>query len=132
MNLLTCVLRSRTMTIDDLSEAIRRSWAADTSDDPDEWTPENPSRGQCAVTALVVRDYLGGEVLIAPVLRDGEPIEAHAWNVLPDGQVVDLTADQFGAEITLGEPVDRIPVVDNTGVDRHRLLAERVDALLRR
>ncbi len=120
------------MTVDDLSRVIRRSWAADTSDDPDEWSPENPSRGQCAVTAMVVRDHLGGEIVIAPVLRDGEPVEAHAWNVLSDGQVIDLTADQFGDEFELGEPVDRVPVVDNTGIDRHQLLADRVGVLLRR
>lgn len=114
------------MTIDQLNNAIRPSWAADTSDDPDTWSASNPARGQCAVTAMVVRDYFGGSLLIAPVLRDGKPVEMHCWNVLPGGAHLDLTADQFDYEFELGDPVDREPVVDHTGVNRHQLLADRV------
>lgn len=99
---------------------------ADTSDDPNEWSASNPSRGQCAVTAKVVQEYLGGTLLIAPVLKNGEPVEAHCWNVLPDGAHLDLTADQFGGPFELGDAVEREPVVDHTGVNRHHLLAERV------
>ena len=109
-----------------LEATIRASWSAETSDDPDEWSPANPSRGQCAVTAKVVQDYLGGTLLIAPVLKNGEPVEAHCWNVLPDGEHLDLTTDQFGGAFDLGEPVDREPVVDHTGVNRHLLLADTV------
>jgi hypothetical protein len=109
-----------------LEEALRACWAADTSDDPDAWTPSNPARGQCAVTARVVQDHLGGTLLVAPVLRDGEPVEMHCWNVLPNGEHLDLTSDQFDYPYELGSPVDREPVVNHTGVDRHRLLATRV------
>ncbi|WP_423982772.1 YunG family protein [Ilumatobacter sp.] len=83
-------------------------------------------RGQCAVTAKVVQDYLGGTLLIAPVLKNGEPVAAHCWNVLPDGAHVALTADQFGGPFELGDAVERERVVDHTGVNRHHLLAERV------
>ncbi len=52
-----------------LEQAIRESWSLDTAEEEDEgWTPENPSRGQCDVTTLVVHDLL-----------DGERIEAHMW-----------------------------------------------------
>ncbi len=116
------------MSIDraDLEIAIRASCAADTSGDPTQWSSSNPARGQCAVTARVVQDYLGGTLLIAPVLRDGTPVEAHCWNVLPSGEHLDLTADQFVFDYELGSPVDREPVVDHTGVDRHQLLASRL------
>ena len=54
------------------------------------WTPANPSRGQCAVTALVVHDLLGGLLLEAEVHHaDGSPQGFHYWNRLA-GLDVDL------------------------------------------
>ena len=97
---------------------------------PAPWTPENPSMGQCAVTSLAVRDYLGGDVRLAWVLRDGEQVDMHCWNELADGTFLDFTADQFGYEYELGEPLDLQPIVDETGVDRHALLAGRIAAEL--
>jgi N-acetylglutamate synthase-like GNAT family acetyltransferase len=64
----------------DIELAIRESWSSETSDDPDEWSADNPARGQCGVTALLVRELLGGEILVANVVRDGERLERHAWN----------------------------------------------------
>jgi len=72
-----------------LAEAIRQSWGDDTSIDPD-WAGSCPSRGQCAVTALVVQDYLGGDLLRATV--DGT---SHYWNRLTNGETVDLSREQF-------------------------------------
>jgi hypothetical protein len=53
----------------EIEQVIRSSWPADTCDpvDRDNRSPENPSRGQCAATALVVQDVLGGELLVAEV-----------------------------------------------------------------
>jgi hypothetical protein len=64
--------------LSELESAIRKSWGRDTSDDPDEWSESNPARGQCAVTAMLVRELLGGEILIANVLRHGRRVERHA------------------------------------------------------
>lgn len=49
---------------EDLEAAIRAAWALDTCDpvDGDDWSPANPSRGQCGSTALVVHDLLGGDL----------------------------------------------------------------------
>jgi hypothetical protein len=46
----------------DIEALIRASWSEKTCDPVDlpEWSAENPARGQCAVTALVVQDLLGG------------------------------------------------------------------------
>jgi hypothetical protein len=82
-----------------LVQAIQESWDGDTSVAPD-WTGSRPSRGQCAVTALVVQDYLGGELLRATVGGT-----SHYWNRLPDGQDVDFSREQFD----LFEPVDVEP-----------------------
>ena len=131
--LVTCVTSARSLNtvdidLDTLQTAVRRSWWIDTTDDPGAWTPENPSMGQCAVTSLAVRDYLGGDVRIGWVLCDGEQVDMHCWNELPDGTFLDWTADQFDFDYELGEPLDLQPIVDDTGVDRHALIAGRIAA----
>ena len=40
-------------------EALIKSWSIETSS---KWTIENPAKGQCGVTALVVQDIYGGEI----------------------------------------------------------------------
>ena len=77
-----------------LEEAIRKSWSRETSSDPEKWNPENPAWGQCAVTALVINDYLGGEMVWAEAkLPDGRGI-SHYFNLI-DEREVDLTRNQF-------------------------------------
>lgn len=78
-------------TLSEIEDAIRDSWGLDTAEEDDGWTPDNPSRGQYDVTALVLHDIFGGEVLAADVFRDGERVEAHMWNRLPGGIEIDLT-----------------------------------------
>ncbi|MBB2988137.1 YunG family protein [Terracoccus luteus] len=72
-----------------LTRALCESWNADTSAYP-RWSPHTPSRGQCAVTALVVQDALGGD--LERVTVDGQ---SHYYNRLLDGTELDLTRDQF-------------------------------------
>lgn len=59
------------VTRHDLETAVRAAWALDTCDpvDADDWSAANPSRGQCGPTALTIHDLLGGELLLAEVLR---------------------------------------------------------------
>jgi hypothetical protein len=91
-------------TLSEIEDAIRASWDLDTADEDDGWTPDNPSRGQCDVTSLVLHDIFGGEVLAADVFRNGERVEAHMWNRFPGGVEVDLTRDQFKNGEVIGEP----------------------------
>ncbi|MET0740292.1 MAG: hypothetical protein ABWZ26_01930, partial [Candidatus Nanopelagicales bacterium] len=64
------------------------------------------ARGQCGVTAMVVNDYLGGELLEAGVRHaDGSEQGFHTWNRLPDGDEVDWTREQFTNGEIVGEPV---------------------------
>jgi hypothetical protein len=74
--------------------AIRSSWSADTSDHPDDWRPDNPARGHCGTTAFVLRDLLGGDVVVAQIVGT-DPQEHHSWNRFPSGFEMDLTRDQF-------------------------------------
>lgn len=60
------------------------------------WSEEDPSRGQCSVTAFLAQDLFGGEVYGIP-RADGS---FHCYNVV-DGRVFDLCSEQFH-----GEPLD--------------------------
>ena len=78
-----------------LYDKLRRSWSADTCAPRmrAQWTPQNPTLGQCSITAFLVQDLLGGEVYGVP-LGDGN---FHCYNVV-NGVTFDLTSEQFGDE----------------------------------
>lgn len=61
------------------------------------------SFGQCYVTARVVKEICGGDIV-----KNGNV--KHYWNRLPDGMEIDLTSDQFdgdGIYPVMGENDDR-------------------------
>ena len=119
------------MTLMDLERVIRAAWGYDTSEDPDEWSTDNPARGQCAVTALLIRDLFGGDILIATVFPSaGPPRERHAWNRLPSGIEVDLTADQFRNGESVGPPEVREPRAEPDDRKRYDRFAARVRTAL--
>lgn len=66
--------------------ALRLCWSRSSSS---LWSEDNPARGQCGVTALVVQDRFGGELLKTPV--DGR---WHFYNRV-EGVRYDFTAEQF-------------------------------------
>lgn len=83
------------LTLQSLYELLGGAWRADTCTPRlrERWSPENPTLGQCSVTAFLVQDLFGGEVR-------GVPREAggfHCFNVI-DGRTFDLTSEQFGDE----------------------------------
>jgi hypothetical protein len=80
--------------INELAHQLGQSWTRETSADPVHWSDANPAYGQCAVSALVVQDHFGGELLRAKV--NGV---SHYWNRLPNGTEVDLTRKQFGPSV---------------------------------
>lgn len=83
--------------------AIRPAWCAGTAAGDNHWTLTNPSAGHCDVTALIVREHVGGDLKLAQVFRHGDLSEHHYWNILPDGTDLDLTADQFDGSETFGD-----------------------------
>jgi hypothetical protein len=89
----------------DLEYALRNSWSKETSADENNWSASNPSWGQCAVTAAVVNDYLGGEIVWAQVkMPDGTDV-SHYFNRI-NGEEKDLTRMQFpaGTKVPSGVP----------------------------
>ncbi|MBR1559618.1 MAG: hypothetical protein IJ646_05185 [Clostridia bacterium] len=82
-------------TPDDLYAALLPLWRAETCAPRmrGDWTPENPTLGQCSVTAFLAQDVFGGKVL--GILRPGG--NYHCFNAVGDC-VFDLTSEQFGGE----------------------------------
>ncbi len=127
-----------THTLSEIEAAIRASWTLDTADETNDWTPDNPSCGQCDVTSLVVHDMFGGELLAAEVTRGGERVEMHMWNRLPGGGELDLTREQFRRGEAIGAPFVVQRTADIARPDHHRyhryaaylVLAARVEERL--
>lgn len=83
-----------------IRDALRSAWSLETAV---QWTPENPASGQCNVTAAVIYDLFGGEIL-----RTRLPDVWHYYNRI-EGQRVDFTDSQFTARDALfsaPEPYD--------------------------
>jgi 8-oxo-dGTP pyrophosphatase MutT (NUDIX family) len=84
---------ARGLTPRDYYELLSGLWCAETCAPRmrKDWSPENPTLGQCSVTAFLMQDLFGGEVRGVP-LGDGN---FHCFNVV-DGRLFDLTSEQFG------------------------------------
>jgi len=67
-------------------EALRKSWSLQTAR---QWQADNPALGQCNVTALVIHDLFGGEILKTRIAGG-----AHFYNRL-EGRRFDFTSSQF-------------------------------------
>jgi hypothetical protein len=112
-------------------DRIRKAWCRETASPGSQadWSEDNPSFGQCAVTALMVQDLFGGELMRTSV----ESYGSHYYNRMRDGTDVDLTSGQFpaGTVIPPGKPVDREYVLDSERAvqarsrERYELLKKR-------
>jgi hypothetical protein len=105
-------------------------WGADTCDPVDrpDWQPDNSARGQCGVTALVLNDLFGGDLVLGEVYVLGERTGAHYWNRFGDGLEVDLTRDQFrpDEDVVGGRVVQRPPGPPKRCREEYELLRKRV------
>jgi hypothetical protein len=114
------------ITLADIEAAVRAAWSLETAEDPSLWSEDNPAIEHCGATALVVRELLGGEILVAGVVRDGRRVCRHAWNRLPSGLTLDLTREQFRAGETFEQPAVGEPHVVDRYPERYRLFRQRV------
>jgi hypothetical protein len=129
------------MTIDDLDVALRKSWVTRTDMEITElFNKGEPSVGQCAVTALVVQDYFGGDILNTLVTYPDNPtvFSSHYFNVI-DGMEIDLTRQQFKARVKLSDAKPRHGGLTSTReyvlsnpstMERYLSLKSRVDEAL--
>jgi len=124
-------------TLAEVTVAIVASWSRETCYARDDYVERgrvgDRSRGQCGTTALVLNDFLGGDLIVADVFVDGQKDGVHYWNRLPDGRAVDLTVNQFQANEILGasSQLRRPPGPPNKGFAQYSLLRDRVARVLR-
>lgn len=83
------------MEIGQLKQLLIQSWDLRTCSPGlrDKWNEENPSLGQCAITALIVNDFFGGKIM-----RCMASSGSHYYNIIDD-ELLDLTVEQFLGEI---------------------------------
>ncbi|MCY0955311.1 YunG family protein [Streptomyces sp. H27-S2] len=119
------------LLLTDIERAVRSSWGADTCPPEDRlhWSLDNPARDQCGVTAMVLNDLLGGELIRGKVQVNGEFRDYHWWNRIGLGIEIDLTREQFGPEeiVTGGTVIPRPPVTEWRRLrEEYELLRNRV------
>lgn len=115
-------MRIQIETITELENILRdilfQVWSIQSSS---KWTTEVPARGQCGVTALVVHDLLGGEI-VKTCLAEGW----HFYNLL-NGKRYDFTESQFESEIHYVDQLStREEAFSDTNEDQYHYLRNRV------
>lgn len=105
------------MAIDEqrILAALYHSWSIVTAA---QWSSDNPARGQCNVTALLVHDMFGGDIHKTPQ-ADGE----HFYNRI-DGERFDFTSSQFEQPIAYADVESSREEAAN-GATRHELTTLR-------
>lgn len=79
-------------TLGDLYSVLRECWSKETAypSCQADWVPNDPSYGQCAITAMLVYDMFGGTIHRIRVSGGG----THYFNKV-QGHYIDLTREQF-------------------------------------
>lgn len=101
-----------------------QSWSIQSSS---KWTEDNPAKGQCGVTALVVNDIFGGEILKTEL-----PNGWHFYNSI-DGKRYDFTKSQFREEINYKDSrSNRDEAFLDTNQKQYKYLKQSVEKLILR
>lgn len=101
-----------------LFEALRDAWSAETASG---WSEQNPAKGQCSVTSLLVHDLFGGEIL-KTATRGG----THFFNLI-DGVRWDLTISQFDHPIPFRDvAASRDEAMADTSPRQYAALRQRI------
>ena len=114
------------MKLEKLTYTLKNSWSKDTcfETQSEEWGSDNPSLGQCYITALIVNDYFGGFIVKSKTSTGVN----HYWNRL-GGVDIDLTKEQFSRDVKFFDK--EIVSRDNLSINsRYIKLKERVEKFL--
>jgi hypothetical protein len=105
-------------TIMKLQAALLKSWSKNSSS---KWTKDNPAKGQCGVTALVVNDLHGGQIS-KTLLDEGW----HFYNEINEVRY-DFTVSQFIEDIRyMNIPSNREEAFLDTNQKQYDSLMQRV------
>lgn len=114
-----------------LAKVFRQAWDKKTCFPPvkPDWNSDKPELGQCAVTALIIQDKFGGDIVYNSEFD-------HYWNVLPSGRKMDLTKNQFPTRVKGSAViVDRHEILHSANakkfktLQRYELLKNRLESL---
>lgn len=115
-------MSSKKDELENLMKVLFQSWSIQSSS---KWSEDNPAKGQCGVTALVVNDIFGGEIL-KTMLPDGW----HFYNRV-DGKCYDFTKSQFSEEINYKDiKSNREEAFLDTNQKQYKYLKRRVEKLI--
>ncbi len=120
--------------INKINYALINSWSKETSYElvKDNWSLKNKSLGQCAITSLIIQDYLGGDIVFAETIFDNSSVINHYWNFI-DNIDYDLTIQQFTSNYKFinKKIVSRNTLLGNLDtLKRYQILKEKVDNYL--
>ena len=105
----------------ELYRALADAWSANTASPTGAWSPANRAQNHCSVTALIVQDYFGGEILSTRTVGG-----THFYNTV-GGVKWDLTSSQFSEPIPYEDRVSsRDDALADTAVEKYELLVSRL------
>ncbi len=97
---------------------LKKCWSMESSS---LWTEENPAKGQCGVTALVINDLYNGEITKTKLLNG----QWHYYNFI-DGKRYDFTKSQFNFVIQYQDiPSNRKEAFLDTNEKQYNYLIEK-------
>ena len=104
-----------------LSYQIKQSWTKETAHPAYQakWSSDNPSTGQCLVTALLIQELKGGEIASCKVGR-----YSHFVNIINE-QIEDYTVEQFKMPVEY----KKIAVKDRKTLLKNKDILKRYEAL---
>ncbi|WP_455771344.1 YunG family protein [Sutcliffiella horikoshii] len=101
-----------------LIDVLFESWSINTSS---KWSPENPAKGQCGVTSLIVQDFLGGEIV-----KTLMPKGWHFYNKI-NGIRYDYTSSQFDKGVHYSDiPSNRAEAFQDTNLEQYLTLKKNM------
>lgn len=112
------------MTVKQLEQALLKSYSKEICYEKvkNNWTEKKKTLGMCAITSLVVNDFLKGQ--IAKIKVNGI---SHYFNVI-ENKIVDLTKEQFEKEIQYDnyKIINRKDILTGDTNNRYQKLKEKV------
>lgn len=104
-----------------MQETLLNSWSLKSSS---LWTEDNPAAGHCGVTALVVNDIMGGDILKTKFIGLW-----HFYNRI-DGKIIDFTESQFDLLPTYDNVIsNRIEAFEDTNQTQYNFLRSALGRL---
>ena len=111
-------MKNTIFKVNEIMDALSKSWSLESSS---KWSENNPAKGQCGVTTLVVNDLLGGEIYKTKL-----PGGWHFYNII-NGNRYDFTASQFTDEIIYMDlPSDREEAYEDTNGNQYNHLKQNM------